>query len=65
MIEITAHCSHRQDYIKGIAMRVIAGELRAPLAIVCPECDRILFLVREHEGRRLGERRAKISLWEP
>jgi hypothetical protein len=55
MIEITAHCQHRRDYIKGITMLVIARKLRPPLAIACPECRRILFMVRERQDRDAEE----------
>ena len=46
MIEITSRCLHCKDAFKGIVMRVISGELRPNMAIVCP-CNRIAFFIHE------------------
>lgn len=52
MIEIKSVCGHYKDCLKGIMMRALYGELLPPLAIVCPDCGKILFYVREHEERQ-------------
>ena len=56
MITIESYCGHLRDCIRGLVMRVIAGDLRPCLAsdaevvcivIPCPECRRIAFSIRE------------------
>jgi len=48
MIQITPKCAHATlDRLKGIVMRVVAGDITPDTAIVCPYCNRILFYVEE------------------
>lgn len=48
MIEITPGCPHGAgDLVKGVVMRVIAGEIEADTAIVCPYCNKVIFYVME------------------
>lgn len=58
MIEVKACCGHFPDAIKGIVMRVIAGDLRPHLAIGCPECAGLLFSI---SGEAFHSRRCSVG----
>lgn len=59
MIEIRSVCGHYKDCLGGVAMRVLCRELQPPLAIVCPDCGKILFYVREREQEQPRRRSAR------